>query len=44
MTAAKVFATNEVKPLQQSFIDVNERIGLKVFDFDSYQVEEPTAK
>ena len=44
MTVAKVFATNEVKPLQQSFIDVNERIGLKVFDFDSYQVEEPTPK
>lgn len=44
MTVAKVFATNEVKPLQQSFIDVNERIGLKVFDFDSYQVEEPTLK
>ena len=37
-TVAKVFAMNEVKPLQQSFIDVNERTGLKIFDFDEYEV------
>lgn len=37
-TVAKVFAMNEVKPLQQSFIDVNERTGLKIFDFDEYAV------
>lgn len=35
-TVARVFAKNEVEPLQQSFLDVNEREGLEVFAFKEY--------
>ena len=38
-TVAKVFATNEVKPLQQTFLDVNERLGLIIFSFDDYVIQ-----
>lgn len=38
-TVAKVFATNEVKPLQQTFLDVNERLGLEIFSFDDYIIQ-----
>lgn len=37
-TAAKVFATNEVAPLQQAFLDVNERLGVEVFQFAPYDL------
>lgn len=35
-TVARVFAKNEVEPLQQSFLDVNEMLGAKVFKFGEY--------
>lgn len=35
-TVAKVFAMNEVKPLQQTFLDVNERLGMEIFKFKEY--------
>lgn len=38
-TAARVFAKNEVMPLQQTFLDVNQRLGLEVFKFDSYSID-----
>lgn len=38
-TAAKVFATNEVQPLQQTFIDVNERLGIELFQFKNYALD-----
>lgn len=38
-TVSQVFATNEVKPLQQTFLDINDRTGLQIFDFDTYQIE-----
>lgn len=41
-TVSKVFATNEVKPLQQTFLDINDQTGLQVFDFNPYRIEEPT--
>lgn len=44
MTAAKVFARNEVMPLQQTFLDINERLGMEVFRFNEYQIEPPAAK
>ena len=37
-TAAKVFATNEVAPLQQACLDVNERLGVEVFQFAPYDL------
>ena len=37
-TVARVFATNEVKPLQQTFLDINERVGLELFKFDDYVI------
>lgn len=37
-TVARVFATNEVKPMQQSFLDLNERAGLELFKFVDYQI------
>lgn len=39
ITAAKVFARNEVAPLQQTFLDVNDRLGIEVFRFEEYAVE-----
>lgn len=39
-TVAKVFAMNEVKPLQQTFLDVNERLGMKIFQFKEYALPE----
>ena len=38
-TAARVFAVNEVQPLQQAFLDVNERLGMEVFRFNEYRLE-----
>lgn len=38
-TVAKVFAKNEVEPLQQTFLDVNEQTGLKVFAFREYVLQ-----
>lgn len=38
-TAARVFALNEVRPLQQAFLDVNERLGMEVFRFEEYRIE-----
>ena len=38
-TVSQVFATNEVKPLQQTFLDINDRTGLPIFDFDTYKIE-----
>lgn len=38
-TVAKVFAMNEVKPLQQTFLDVNERLGMNIFQFKSYELD-----
>nr|DAT82294.1 MAG TPA: portal vertex protein [Caudoviricetes sp.] len=43
ITAAKVFARNEVAPLQQTFLDVNDRLGIEVFRFDEYVVERSDA-
>lgn len=43
MTAAKVFARNEVMPLQQTFLDINERTGLQIFNFADYQIEPAAA-
>lgn len=43
ITAAKVFARNEVAPLQQTFLDVNDRLGIEVFRFDKYVVERTDA-
>ncbi|MDD2183653.1 phage portal protein [Kingella sp. SNUBH-2017] len=43
-TAARVFATNEVAPLQQSFLDVNDLLGFEVFAFDRYVIESGTAE
>lgn len=43
MTAAKVFARNEVMPLQQTFLDINERTGLEIFRFADYQIEPDAA-
>jgi phage portal protein, PBSX family len=43
MTAAKVFARNEVTPLQQTFIDINERLGFEVFKFAPYAIEPQAA-
>ena len=37
-TVARVFATNEVKPLQQTFLDINERVDLELFKFDDYVI------
>lgn len=37
-TVARVFATNEVKPLQQSFLDLNERMRLELFKFTDYVI------
>lgn len=43
ITAAKVFARNEVASLQQTFLDVNDRLGIEVFRFDEYVVERSDA-
>nr|DAK40547.1 MAG TPA: portal vertex protein [Caudoviricetes sp.] len=43
ITAAKVFARNEVAPLQQTFLDVNDRLGIEVFRFEEYAVERTDA-
>ena len=43
MTVAKVFARNEVMPLQQTFLDLNERTGLEIFKFSRYQIEDNEA-
>lgn len=43
-TVAKVFAKNEVEPLQQSFLDVNERLGLEVFRFNEYRLPSESDK
>ena len=43
ITAAKVFARNEVAPLQQTFLDVHDRLGIEVFRFDEYVVERSDA-
>ncbi|EGZ44643.1 phage portal protein [Neisseria wadsworthii] len=40
MTVAKVFAKNEVAPMHQTFLDVNDRIGLEVFKFTPYQIDD----
>ena len=37
-TAARVFATNEVLPVQQTFLDINKQAGLKIFDFSDYAI------
>lgn len=37
-TVARVFAMNEVKPMQQSFLDLNERVGLELFRFADYEI------
>lgn len=39
MTVAKVFAKNEVMPLQQTFLDINDRTGLEIFKFSVYQID-----
>lgn len=38
-TAAKVFAKNEVEPLQQTFLDINERLKMDVFKFEPYRLD-----
>ena len=38
--AAKVFARNEVLPLQNRFLEINEWLGEKVIDFDKYQIDD----
>ena len=38
-TVAKVFAKNEVEPLQQTFLDINDRLGLEIFRFEPYRIE-----
>lgn len=43
ITAAKVFARNEVAPLQQTFLDVNDRLGIEAFRFEEYVVEQSDA-
>lgn len=37
--AAKVFARNELKPLQARFLEVNEWLGEEVIRFEEYQLE-----
>lgn len=37
-TVAKVFAKNEVAPLQQAFLDINERLKLEIFKFEPYSI------
>lgn len=37
-TAARVFATNEVAPLQQAFLDVNEKLNTEIFRFEPYNL------
>lgn len=39
MTVAKVFAKNEVEPLQQTFLDINDKLGIEVFKFAQYTIE-----
>ncbi len=36
--AAKVFARNEVEPLQKVFEELNDWLGVKVFSFEPYQI------
>lgn len=38
--AAKVFAANELEPLQQQFMELNDIIGEKVFDFKDYSLDD----
>ena len=37
-TDAKVFATNEIFPLQQKFKAVNDQFNAKIFEFDKYEI------
>ncbi|MBK1725704.1 phage portal protein [Halorhodospira neutriphila] len=37
--AAKVFARNELQPLQARLAEVNDQVGANVLTFDSYQME-----
>lgn len=38
--AAKVFAANEIQPLQDIFTDLNDQLGEKVFEFKPYNLED----
>ncbi len=38
--AAKVFARNEVKPLQERFVEINDWIGKQIITFNDYKIEE----
>lgn len=40
LQVAKVFARNEVKPLQDNFLAANEFFGDEIFQFDNYEIEE----
>lgn len=37
-TDARVFAANEVAPLQQQFLAINRQLGLPIFDFAEYHI------
>jgi PBSX family phage portal protein len=41
--AAHVFAKNEVEPLQTRFMEINDWLGVKAFDFDAYKVDASVA-
>ncbi|PSL14826.1 hypothetical protein CLV44_1062 [Marinobacterium halophilum] len=42
--AARVFARNELVPLQSRFLELNEWMGEEVVKFDPYAIEEARAK
>lgn len=37
--AAKVFARNEIQPLQERFMELNDWLGIEVIQFKPYQIE-----
>jgi capsid portal protein len=39
ITDAKVFAVNEVQPIQRDMMAINEAFGMTVVDFEPYQIE-----
>lgn len=41
--AARVFVTNELEPLQEIFMELNERVGEEIIRFDPYTLEAATA-
>ena len=39
ITDAKVFAVNEVQPIQRDMLAINDMFGLPVLEFEPYQIE-----